>query len=98
MNFIQILKLMVIGLVAAQTGKADREITRDFVLGDYVFLPQCIGFTVGHSTECTWMCEYCVEQLGTTDYHFTDGVCKYDESGSCLGSPEGNHQYTCCAN
>jgi hypothetical protein len=56
----------------------------------------CIMFTVGSGTGCDWMCSYCANQLGTTNYYFTDGVCKY-ESGGCVGSPVSGNSYTCCS-
>lgn len=56
----------------------------------------CITFSVGPGTGCQWMCNYCSEQLQSTNYYFTDGVCHY-ESGGCVGSPISGHQYTCCS-
>ena len=67
----------------------------DFVVGRYKFHTQCVAFTVSPGTGCAWMCNYCQEQLGTTNYYFTDGVCHY-ETGGCVGDPLANHQYTCC--
>lgn len=55
----------------------------------------CVSFSVGPGTGCAWMCQYCSTQLGTSNYYFTDGVCKY--SGGCVGEPVANTQYTCCA-
>jgi len=43
------------------------------------------------------MCQYCEDQLGTTNYYFTDGVCSY-ESGGCVGNPQVGVTYTCCSN
>ena len=56
----------------------------------------CITFTVGSGTGCDWMCNYCSNQLGTTNYYFTSDVCTY-ESGGCVGSPSAGVQYTCCS-
>ena len=56
----------------------------------------CTTFTVGSGTGCDWMCNYCANQLGTNNYYFTDGVCKY-ESGGCVGSPVSGNSYTCCS-
>lgn len=57
----------------------------------------CISFSVGSGTGCAWMCEYCQNNLGTTNYYFTDGVCSY-QSGGCSGNPIAGKQYTCCIN
>jgi len=62
-------------------------------------IPQngCISFNVGAGTGCQWMCNYCSNQLGTTNYYFTDGVCTY-ETGGCVGNPQAGVTYTCCSN
>ena len=58
----------------------------------------CVSFTVGSGTGCSWMCNYCAQQLGTNNYYFTDGVCKYDlVQGDCVGSPQTGITYTCCS-
>jgi hypothetical protein len=57
----------------------------------------CVSFSVSSGTGCAWMCNYCANSLGTNNYYFTDGVCKY-ESGGCAGNPQVGVQYTCCAN
>ena len=57
----------------------------------------CVSFQVSAGTGCQWMCNYCANTLGTTNYYFTDGVCKY-ETGGCVGSPQVGVLYTCCAN
>ena len=57
----------------------------------------CVTFTVGEGTGCSWMCNYCANSLGTSNYYFTDGVCTY-QAGGCVGSPVAGVQYTCCAN
>lgn len=56
----------------------------------------CISFSVGSGTGCSWMCQYCQTNLGTTNYYFTDGVCTY-QSGGCSGNPVAGKQYTCCS-
>jgi len=56
----------------------------------------CVSFTVGSGTGCAWMCSYCQQQLGTTNYYFTDGVCKYQDGG-CQGSPQAGKTYSCCS-
>lgn len=57
----------------------------------------CVSFSVGPGTGCSWMCNYCQNQLGTSNYYFTDGVCHY-ETGGCVGSPQVGVVYTCCSN
>jgi hypothetical protein len=56
----------------------------------------CVSFVVGNGTGCSWMCNYCANQLGTNNYYFTDGICKYEEGG-CVGSPVEGNFYTCCS-
>ena len=56
----------------------------------------CVSFQVSAGTGCSWMCNYCANTLGTTNYYFTDGVCTY-ETGGCVGSPQVGVLYTCCA-
>jgi len=57
----------------------------------------CISFSVGSGTGCAWMCNYCANSLGTTNYYFKDGVCTY-ETGGCVGNPQVGVTYTCCSN
>ncbi len=56
----------------------------------------CVSFTVGPGTGCDWMCTYCANSLGTSNYYFTTPVCTY-ETGGCVGNPIAGNQYTCCA-
>ncbi len=56
----------------------------------------CVTFTIGSGTGCDWMCNYCANKLGTNNYYFPDGVCKYQEGG-CVGNPSSGVTYTCCA-
>jgi hypothetical protein len=56
----------------------------------------CVSFSVGPGTGCSWMCNYCADNLGTNNYYFTDGVCTY-ETGGCSGNPIAGHTYTCCS-
>ena len=58
---------------------------------------QCVQFTVSSGTGCTWMCNYCANQLGTNNYYFTDGICTYQERQGCVGNPIAGHTYTCCS-
>ncbi len=57
---------------------------------------KCINFSIGKGTGCQWMCQYCAENLGTTNYYFTTPVCTY-ETGGCVGSPQPSVTYTCCS-
>ena len=57
----------------------------------------CIQFSVSSGTGCAWMCNYCANQLGTTNYYFADGVCSYQSGQGCVGNPIAGKQYTCCA-
>jgi hypothetical protein len=59
-------------------------------------LSNCVSFTVGQGTGCNWLCNFCSNQLGTSNYYFTDDVCKY-ETGGCVGNPIAGKQYTCCS-
>ena len=52
--------------------------------GEIVPNNNCVSFSVGPGTGCAWMCQYCQDQLGSTNYYFTDGVCSYQEGG-CAG-------------
>ena len=56
----------------------------------------CVSFSVASGTGCDWMCSYCANTLGTNNYYFTDGVCKY-ATGGCVGNPQAGVQYTCCS-
>jgi hypothetical protein len=56
----------------------------------------CVSFSIGPGTGCAWMCSYCANALGTSDYYFTDGVCTY-EQGGCVGNPQASVTYTCCS-
>ena len=61
-------------------------------------IPQnnCVSFSVSSGTGCVWMCNYCANQLATTNYYFTTDVCKY-QSGGCVGNPQVGVTYTCCS-
>ena len=56
----------------------------------------CITFSVSAGTGCAWMCNYCANQLGTTNYYFTDKVCVYESGQGCVGNPIAGQSYTCC--
>ncbi len=55
----------------------------------------CITFTIGEDTGCQYMCDYCAENLGTTNFYFTDWICK-NMNGMCTGEPTSWETYTCC--
>jgi len=57
----------------------------------------CVQFIVSSGTGCAWMCSYCVNQLGTNNYYFTDNVCTYQEGQGCVGNPVSGKTYTCCS-
>lgn len=57
----------------------------------------CITFTIGDNTGCQFMCDYCLENLGTTNFYFTDWICK-NKNGMCTGDPMPWETYTCCTN
>ena len=65
--------------------------------GEIVPNNNCVSFSVGPGTGCAWMCQYCQDTLGSTNYYFTDGVCSYQEGG-CAGNPIVGVTYTCCSN
>jgi len=56
----------------------------------------CVSFSVSSGTGCAWMCNYCANQLGTNNYYFTDGICKYQQGTGCVGNPQLGVTYTCC--
>ena len=58
---------------------------------------ECVSFSVSQGTGCAWMCNYCYTTLGTTNYYFTDGICKYETGTGCVGNPIAGATYTCCA-
>lgn len=84
--------LRLLTLVAAAFAATD---ARKVVVADAA--DSCVSFQVSAGTGCAWMCNYCANTLGTTNYYFTDGVCTY-ETGGCVGSPQTGVLYTCCAN
>lgn len=82
--------------VLASTSSSDYDY-RDLRMAPQI-LPNsnCVSFSVSAGTGCAWMCQYCQDQLGTTNYYFTDGVCHY-ETGGCVGNPLVGPTYTCCS-
>lgn len=56
----------------------------------------CTSFSISSGTGCAWMCTYCADTLGTNNYYFTDDVCTY-QTGGCVGNPQADKTYTCCA-
>ena len=96
----RVLSALVFALVSSLTMSG--KVTEKEVC-DYSTIPRalhsttCVSFSVGSGTGCSWMCQYCSDQLGTNNYYFTDGVCTY-QSGGCSGNPQTGVTYTCCAN
>ena len=87
--------------VEAQCSRISSPYTPSIKYGNhstYTIFPktQCTSFSVGPGTGCAWMCSYCANTLGTNNYYFPDGVCKYQEGG-CVGNPISGPTYTCCA-
>ena len=56
----------------------------------------CVTFSVGPETGCSWMCNYCAIELSTDNYYFTDDVCTY-QTGGCVGNPQVGVSYACCS-
>lgn len=56
----------------------------------------CVSFSVGPGTGCSWMCTYCAGALETNNYYFTDSICTY-QTGGCVGNPQTGVIYTCCS-
>ena len=80
-----------LGITCLLTNLNAQEVSKNICASD-----NCISFQVGSGTGCNWMCEHCAETLGTNNYYFTDGVCKYTSDG-CIGNPQLGVTYTCCA-
>ena len=97
MKFITNVLFMIIA-IAGTAYSSDKEICNEKSLVEKVITPQnnCVSFSVSSGTGCSWMCSYCANSLGTNNYYFTDGVCKY-ESGGCVGNPQVGVVYTCCS-
>ncbi|MDA7464029.1 hypothetical protein N8996_04485 [Candidatus Poseidonia alphae] len=66
--------------------------------GEIVANNNCVSFSVGPGTGCNWMCQYCQDKLESTNYYFTDGVCRYQGGDVCTGNPIAGVTYTCCSN
>jgi len=88
MNFSSLCFLSIISYLANAT-------TNTSYCADDSVKNNCIQFSVASGTGCQWMCNYCEQSLGTTNYYFTDGVCTYQSSG-CTGNPQVGVTYTCC--
>jgi hypothetical protein len=97
-NYIM-MRLVVSLLLLLGTTLATKDTNEKQVLACPLVLPQteCVSFQITSGTGCQWMCEYCANNLGTSNYYFTDEVCTY-ESGGCVGNPMTDKTYTCCAN
>ena len=98
MNFIKNILFMLfsISATAFSTTKQCNSTSTDLI--ERIITPQnnCINFSVGSGTGCSWMCTYCANTLGTNNYYFTDGVCTY-QPGGCVGNPQTGVVYTCCS-
>ena len=58
----------------------------------------CLSFEVSQGTGCSYLCSWCAQNLGTSNFYFTDGVCQYSsEQGMCIGNPWVGKTYTCCS-
>jgi hypothetical protein len=90
--------LFMIMAIASTAYSSEKEVCKINSLVEKVITPQnnCVSFSVSSGTGCAWMCSYCANSLGTNNYYFTDGVCKY-ESGGCVGNPQVGVVYTCCS-
>ena len=86
-------QLLLLGLIQLVSGTNNCQDPVPFIVKQN----DCVNFNVGAGTGCSWMCSYCEQQLGTTNYYFTDGVCTY-ETGGCVGNPQVGVTYTCCSN
>jgi hypothetical protein len=96
----RVLSALVFALVSSLTmsGKVtEKEVCDYSTIQRVIYSTTCVSFSVGSGTGCSWMCQYCANQLGTNNYYFTDGVCTYQEGG-CVGTPQTGVTYTCCAN
>ena len=92
-----ILGLLSITAVFTKDNKISKDLVQlpGFVLSTNA-TNNCITFSLGPGTGCGWMCNYCENKLGTTNYYFTDGICTYYQGG-CAGTPIAGVSYTCCA-
>jgi hypothetical protein len=92
----RILAAVILSLVVIANGNKVREVKKPLPM--LVPSNQCIQFSVSQGTGCAWMCNYCYENLGTTNYYFTDNVCVYQASQGCVGNPIAGKIYSCCSN
>ena len=94
---ISLTKLLVIVCSLLSTlNSCNSTVSTSLIKAENIVENGCISFSVGPGTGCSWMCNYCSNQLGTNNYYFTDNVCTY-ETGGCVGNPIVGKQYTCCA-
>lgn len=56
----------------------------------------CVSFTLPENQDCNWMCNYCTNALGTTNFFFDMHDCSPTSTG-CVGNPYYGAVYTCCA-
>ena len=102
MKFLNVLFILAAALFSTQSVEATNSclLAQASPVNNLPYLTQnsCVSFTVGPGTGCSWMCNYCAQQLGTNNYYFTTGVCTYQpDQGGCVGNPQSGVQYTCCS-
>ena len=97
MKFIKNVLFMIMA-ISGTVHSSEKEECKSKSVVERIITPQnnCINFSVGSGTGCSWMCSYCANSLGTNNYYFTDGICKYGTDG-CVGNPQVGVIYTCCS-
>ena len=97
MKFITSVLFMIMAITSTAYS-SEKEECKVKSLVEKVITPQnnCVSFSDSSGTGCSWMCGYCTNSLGTNNYYFTDGVCKYESDG-CVGNPQVGVTYTCCS-
>jgi hypothetical protein len=88
------MRFFSVGLIVAYLVNVSSEL---YCLNDVSVQNNCVEFSVASGTGCQWMCNFCEQMLGTTNYYFTDGICMY-QTGGCVGNPQAGVKYTCCSN
>ena len=88
------MRFFSVAIIVAYLVNASSEL---YCLDDVSVQNNCAEFTVASGTGCQWMCNFCEQVLGTTNYYFTDGICMY-QTGGCVGNPQAGVKYTCCSN
>ena len=97
-SFFLILALLAMTSAALECPIGSGAQNQQSAVGSVASSNTCITFSVTQGTGCAWMCNYCVNNLGTNNYYFTSGVCTYNPNlGYCVGNPLAGVQYTCCS-